>query len=315
MLIAVGARFDDRVAGKVTAFAPNVKYIAHIDIDASEIGKIKAVDWHHVGDARQVLADLTRAGRRFKKDFSPWLAHVAGLKKKYPLDYDRKSNLIQPQEVVQILSELTDGNAVVTTGVGQHQMWAAQYYNVRHPRSFLSSGSMGTMGFGLPAAIGAQVARPDSLVVDIDGDGSLRMNLGELETATTYDLPVKIVLMNNLGDGMVRQWQRMYFGERFSGSDKSLHKKDFIKAAQADGYGFAKRLTDRKKIRPMLEELLAFKGPALLEVRIDPNASVFPIVGPGMGYKEMETGEWIKKRETPPAAPEKVDLAKIPDLF
>jgi acetolactate synthase-1/2/3 large subunit len=196
-------------------------------------------------------------------------------------------------------------------------MWAAQYFDFHHPRSFVTSGSMGTMGFGLPAAIGAQVACPERLVIDVDGDGSLRMNLGELETATTYNIPVKVLLLNNLGDGMVRQWQHMYFGERFSGTDKSLHKKDFIKAAEADGFGFARRITEPKEVRPALEAFVAFEGPAFLEVMIDPNAHVYPMVGPGMSYKEMITGEFIPSRKTiaeeKPSEP--IDMTKIPDLF
>ncbi|AXA34995.1 MAG: acetolactate synthase [Candidatus Sumerlaea sp.] len=315
-LIAVGARFDDRVAGKVAEFAPNARDIAHIDIDAAEIGKVKPVTWSHVGDAKTALADLLEYGRHFKKDFSKWVEHVKALKRDYPLNYDRKSPLIQPQYVIECLNEITKGEAIITTGVGQHQMWAAQYGEFRHPRTWLTSGSMGTMGFGLPAAIGAQFANPDKLVVDVDGDGSLRMNLGELETVTTYNLPVKVLLLNNYGDGMVRQWQRLYFGKRFTASDKSLRKKDFIKAAQADGFEFAKRVTDKSKVRKALEEFVQFNGPAFLEVIIDPDAGVFPMVGPGMGYKEMVTGDFIKARPVPPKPVDlEVDMTKIPDLF
>lgn len=315
-LIAVGARFDDRVAGKVAEFAPNARDIAHIDIDAAEIGKVKPVTWSHVGDAKTALADLLEYGRHFKKDFSKWVEHVKALKRDYPLNYDRKSPLIQPQYVIECLNEITKGEAIITTGVGQHQMWAAQYGEYRHPRTWLTSGSMGTMGFGLPAAIGAQFANPSKLVIDIDGDGSLRMNLGELETVTTYNLPVKILLLNNYGDGMVRQWQRLYFGKRFTASDKSLRKKDFIKAAQADGFEFAKRVTDKSKVRKALDEFIQFNGPAFLEVNIDPDAGVFPMVGPGMGYKEMVTGDFIKARPVPPKPVDlEVDMTKIPDLF
>ncbi len=175
---------------------------------------------------------------------------------------------------------------------------------------------MGTMGFGLPAAIGAQLARKDTIVVDIDGDGSLRMNLGEMETATTYDIPVKILLLNNLGDGMVRQWQKMYFGKRFSGTDKSLHRKDFIKAAQADGYEFAERISNKSRLPEVLKNFLDFKGPAFLEIMIDPDACVFPMVGPGMGYKEMVTGDFIKSRSIDESEKEEQpEAAEIPDLF
>jgi acetolactate synthase I/II/III large subunit len=315
-LFAVGSRFDDRVAGKLEAFAPNVKYVAHIDIDAAEIGKVRMVDWSHIGDARTALEDLIEIGRDFKPDYSAWTAHIKNLKKEHELNYDKKSPLIQPQYVVELLSELTDGQAVIVTGVGQHQMWAAQYYKYRNPRSWITSGSMGTMGFGLPAAIGAQLARKDTIVVDIDGDGSIRMNLGEMETATTYDIPVKILLLNNLGDGMVRQWQKMYFGKRFSGTDKSLHRKDFIKAAQADGYEFAERISNKSRLPEVMKNFLDFKGPAFLEIMIDPDACVFPMVGPGMGYKEMVTGDFIKSRSIEESEKEEQpEAVEIPDLF
>jgi len=319
-LITIGARFDDRVAGKPKEFAPGAKAIAHIDIDASEIGKVKAVTWSHVGEAGTSLKDLLYYGQNFRKDFSPWLAHVAQLRKDHPLNFDRKSKKIQPQYVIECLNEITRGEAIVCSGVGQHQMWSAQYCRFRHPRHWITSGSMGTMGFGLPAAIGAQLANPGKTVIDIDGDGCMRMNLGELETATTYGVPVKVLLLNNLGDGMVRQWQKLYFGNRFSGTDKSLHKKDFVKAAQADGFEYAKRISETSKVKETLKEFLAADGPALLEVRIDTDACVYPMVGPGMPYRDMLTGDFIPARKAPqPAKAEEtkpvVDMTKIPDLF
>ncbi len=314
-LIAVGARFDDRVAGKVHEFAPKARLVAHIDIDAAEIGKVKAVTWFHVGDAKTALNDLLNRRKNFKKDFSRWHAHIQALRKKHALNYDRESELIQPYYVIECLNELTSGEAIVTTGVGQHQMWAAQYFDFKRPRTFITSGSMGTMGFGLPAAIGAQAANPDRLVIDVDGDGSLRMCLGELETVTTYDLPVKIMLLNNLGDGMVRQWQKMYFGNRFSGTDKSLHSKDFVKAAEADGFKFAVRLADKSQVRRVLKDFVDYPGPAFLEVMIDQDACVYPMVGPGMGYKDMVTGDFIKGRPVAVHQESEVDMTKVPDLF
>jgi len=176
-------------------------------------------------------------------------------------------------------------------------MWAAQYFDFREPRLWLTSGSMGTMGFGLPAAIGAQFARPDALVIDIDGDASIRMNIGELETVTTYDLPIKVVVLNNSGDGMVRQWQKLFFDGRFSASDKSLRKKDFVKAAEADGFGWAKRLQNPAELASTIAEFLAYDGPAFLEVVIDPDAGVYPMVGPGQSYAQMITGDHIASRE------------------
>jgi len=175
-------------------------------------------------------------------------------------------------------------------------MWAAQYFDFREPRLWLTSGSMGTMGFGLPAAIGAQFARPDALVIDIDGDASIRMNIGELETVTTYGLPIKVVVLNNSGDGMVRQWQKLFFQGRFSASDKSLRKKDFVKAAEADGFGWARRLADPAGLAITIAEFLAFAGPAFLEVVIDPDAGVYPMVGPGQSYAQMITGDYIASR-------------------
>jgi acetolactate synthase-1/2/3 large subunit len=311
-LITIGARFDDRVAGKVQEFAPKAKFLAHIDIDASEIGKVRSVTWSHIGSAREALEDLIANKKAFNKDFSKWLKHVLELKKQHVCDYDRDSQTIQPQQVLECLNEIIQGKAIVCTGVGQHQMWAAQYLDYKHPRSLLTSGSMGTMGFGLPAAIGAQAAFPDSLVIDIDGDGSMRMNLGELETATSYNLPIKVLLLNNCADGMVRQWQKLYFGNRFSGSDKSLRQKDFVKTAEADGYAFAVRLSDKKLLKETLEKFINFEGPAFLEVMTDPDACVYPMVGPGMGYKEMITGDFIAGRD---AADEYAQGAPPADAF
>ena len=310
-LCCVGARFDDRVAGKLAEFAPHAK-VAHIDIDAAEIGKVKSVDWAHVGDAGGALRDLMAAGGPFKRDFSPWLKRVEKLKKEHALNYDRNAALIQPQEAIEALSEITAGEAIVCTGVGQHQMWTAQYYRFRQPRSFITSGSMGTMGFGLPAAIGAQVGRPGKLVIDIDGDGSLRMNIGELDTATTYDIPIKVLLLNNRGDGMVLQWQRLYFGRRFCGTDKTSRKRDFLKTAEADGYDFARRVTERADLKKTLEAFVNHDGPAFLEVMTDQEADVFPMVGPGVGYKDMITGPNIPRR--PEGTPQAGDM-ETSDIF
>ena len=301
LLIAIGARFDDRVAGDPPQFAPKAKRIAHFDVDVSEINKVKSVHWHHVGVLRRDLEDLLAFGRRigFEKDFSTWHAEIAELKSKHRLNYDRDSELIQPYAVIEEINRIAGGKAIISTGVGQHQMWAAQYFDFREPRLWLTSGSMGTMGFGLPAAIGAQFAQPDRLVIDIDGDGSMRMNIGELETATTYGLPIKVVVFNNYGDGMVRQWQKLYYKGRMSGSDKSLHRKDFVKTAEADGFEFARRLDRREDVPDVIAEFIAFPGPAFLEIIIDPDAGVYPMVGPGMSYDKMITGDYITSRDRP----------------
>jgi acetolactate synthase-1/2/3 large subunit len=306
LLITVGARFDDRVAGNPAKFAAKARRILHFDIDPSEIHKVKPADWHHVGLLADSLDALVAYGRRtvFAADFSAWHEEIAQLKATYGLNYDRASQLIQPHYVIETMNRITQGEAIISTGVGQHQMWAAQYFDFREPRLWLTSGSMGTMGFGLPAAIGAQFARPDKLVIDVDGDASIRMNLGELETVTTYELPIKVVVLNNFGDGMVMQWQRLFFKGRLSASDKSLRKKDFVKTAQADGFGYAKRLEQKGDVPRMLDEFLNYPGPAFLDVIIDPEAGVYPMVGPGLSYFEMVTGEFIPNRYAVGDSPE-----------
>jgi acetolactate synthase I/II/III large subunit len=297
-LIAVGARFDDRVAAVPAQFAAKAKRIAHLDIDRAEINKVKHVDWSHVGALSEALRALARYGQHasFHPDYTPWHLELAALKRAHAMNYDRASGLIQPYYVIEEINRHTRGQAIITTGVGQHQMWAAQYCDFREPRLWLTSGSMGTMGFGLPAAIGAQIANPDRLVIDIDGDSSIRMNIGELETVTTYELPVKIVVLNNCGDGMVKQWQKLFFKGRLSASDRSLHKKDFVKAAQADGFRYAVRLDRKEDVPRVIRELIEFKGPAFVEVMIDPDAGVYPMVGPGQTYAQMITGDFIASR-------------------
>jgi acetolactate synthase-1/2/3 large subunit len=294
----VGARFDDRVAGDPRKFARRARRIAHLDIDEAEINKVKSAHWSHVGLLPEALRALGASARRggLQPDFSAWRAELAELKRRHAMNYDRNSDLVQPHYVIEEINRHTRGEAIITTGVGQHQMWAAQMFDFRAPRLWLTSGSMGTMGFGLPAAVGAQVANPGRLVIDFDGDASIRMNIGELETVTTYDLPIKIVVLNNFGDGMVKQWQKLFFKGRLSGSDKSLHKKDFVRAAVADGFQWARRLDRKQHVPSLIEEFLAFAGPAFLEVIIDPDAGVYPMVGPGLGYDAMITGDFIEAR-------------------
>ena len=297
-LIAVGSRFDDRVAGVPAQFAKKAKRIAHLDIDRAEVNKVKHVDWSHVGALIEALRSLTAFGQqaKFHPDYSVWHAELTELKRVHAMNYDRESPLIQPYYVIEEINRHTRGQAIISTGVGQHQMWAAQYCDFSTPRLWLTSGSMGTMGFGLPAAIGAQIAHPDRLVIDIDGDSSIRMNIGELEIVTTYELPVKIVVLNNCGDGMVKQWQKLFFKGRLSASDRSLHKKDFVKAAQADGFRYAVRLDQKKDVPRIVKELIEFDGPAFVEVMIDPDAGVYPMVGPGQTYEQMITGDFIASR-------------------
>jgi acetolactate synthase-1/2/3 large subunit len=258
-LLALGARFDDRVAGNPDKFAGAAKFIAHFDIDASEINKVKRVDWSHVGLMPDALLSLLDYGKRkgFTRDWTEWHRHCDELRSKYAMNYDRGSALIQPYYVIEEINRLTRGEAIITTGVGQHQMWAAQYF---------------------------------------DGDASIRMNIGELETVTTYDLPIKVVVLNNCGDGMVKQWQKLFFKGRLSASDKSLHTKDFVKAALADGFKYAVRLDKKADVPRIIEEFIGFGGAAFLEVMIDPDAGVYPMVGPGQAYAEMITGEHIPSR-------------------
>jgi acetolactate synthase-1/2/3 large subunit len=297
-LIAIGARFDDRVAGDPKKFARNARRIAHLDVDQAEINKVKGVQWSHVGLLPEALRALVAYAARtgFKADFSAWRTALGELRRAHAMNYDRGSELVQPHYVIEEINRHTRGEAIIATGVGQHQMWAAQMFDFREPRLWLTSGSMGTMGFGLPAAIGAQVASPGRLVIDFDGDASIRMNIGELETATTYDLPIKVVVLNNFGDGMVKQWQKLFFKGRLSGTDKSLHKKDFIRAASADGFQWARRLDRKQDVPAVVAEFLGFAGPAFLEVVIDPDAGVYPMVGPGLGYDAMITGDYIAAR-------------------
>ncbi|MGI9308575.1 MAG: biosynthetic-type acetolactate synthase large subunit [Gammaproteobacteria bacterium] len=306
-LIALGARFDDRVAAVPEKFAPRAKHIAHFDVDSSEIGKVKPVDWHHVGILDRDLTALCDHGEQhnIQLRLSRWHDEVKKLKATYGFNYDRDSDLIQPYAVIEAINKITGGEAIISTGVGQHQMWAAQYFDFKEPRLWLTSGSMGTMGYGLPAAIGAQFAVRDRLVIDMDGDASIRMNIGELETATTYDLPVKVIVLNNFGDGMVKQWQKLYYKGRLSGSDKSLRKKDFIRTAEADGFEFAMRLDDKANIEQVVKEWLDYPGPAFLEVIIDRDAGVYPMVGPGLSYEQMITGDHIPSRDK--ADPEDID--------
>jgi len=302
-LLAFGARFDDRVAGNVAKFAGRAKFIAHFDIDASEIDKVKRVNWNHVGLMPDALRALMNYGKAndLKRDWSAWHRHCNELRLKYAMNYDRNSVFIQPYYVIEEINRLTRGEAIITTGVGQHQMWAAQYFDFRSPRLWLTSGSMGTMGFGLPAAVGAQFAQRGRLVIDFDGDASIRMNIGELETVTTYDLPIKVVVLNNFGDGMVRQWQKLFHKGRMSASDKSLHTKDFVKAAKADGFKYAVRLDQKADVPRVVSEFIEYPGPAFLEVIIDRDAGVYPMVGPGLGYSEMITGDHIPSRTEVPA--------------
>jgi len=302
LLIAIGARFDDRVTGKVEEFAPKAK-IAHIDIDPSSIRKNVNVDIPVVGDVKNVLSELNKILQ--PGDTSEWLKQIEQWKRDYPLTYREDGNL-KPQYVIEQIYEVTKGKAIITTEVGQNQMWAAQFYKFTKPRTFLSSGGLGTMGYGFPAALGAQVACPDHIVFDVAGDGSFQMNIQELATAVNNNLPVKIAILNNGYLGMVRQWQEMFYNKRYSGvclvgdyecvekhTDSSgkqpLMLLNFVKIAEAYG-AVGIRVTKKKQVREALEEALAIPKPVVLDFHIEPEENVFPMVPAGASLNQMIGG-------------------------
>lgn len=288
LIIAAGVRFDDRVTGKLETFAPEAKVI-HMDIDPAEISKNVAVDVPIVGDAKQVLAGLLTELRKLEPSperHTAWMAQVAEWKRDYALPIrEGEGGEIMPEQVVRKIWELTGGEAVVTTDVGQNQMWAAQYYQVKHPRHFITSGGLGTMGYGLPAAVGAQVARPDAQVVCISGDGSFQMNVQELCTAVNYRLPVKVVILNNMYLGMVRQWQELFWEHRYS-SVCIACQPDFVKLAEAYGaHGY--RIEALEELEDVLREALEVEGPAVVDCRVSREANVMPMVPAGASINDM----------------------------
>ena len=293
VLVAIGARFDDRVTGRVDAFAPNAEII-HIDIDPSSISKNLKVDVPIVGDCRRVLAKLVDALREELKDEPApavregrrqWADQVAQWKHDVPFSYEWSDDVVKPQYVMQEISNATNGEAFIVTGVGQHQMWAAQYYKFKHPRRWCTSGGLGTMGYGLPTAMGVQAANPGKLVINIDGDGSFQMNSQELATCHEERLPVKTIVINNGGHGMVRQWQRIIYKERFSAIDLGP-SPDFVKLAEAYGCTGI-RATKPSEVMPALEKMIATPGPVLVDVWVDKHECVFPMVPAGGANTDM----------------------------
>ena len=281
LIIAIGARFDDRVTGKIDEFAPNAKII-HIDIDPCAISKNVEVDVPIVGDADSVLQDLIKDLK--KPDISEWLKKIEGWKKKYPLAYKKDSKL-RPQYVVEEIYNLTKGDAIITTEVGQNQMWAAQFYKYTHPRQFISSGGMGTMGFGLPAAIGAQLGCPKKIVFDIAGDGSIQMNIQELTTAVSNKLPVKVAILNNGYLGMVRQWQELFYNKRYSYTKLNCCP-DFVKLAEAYG-AIGIRVTKKEEVRKAIKEALDIDRPVFIDFHVEREENVFPMVPAGHAINKM----------------------------
>ena len=273
LLIAVGARFDDRITGKISEFASHAKII-HIDIDPTAISKNVRVDIPIVGDAKNILSQLLSITKRGKKRES-WHQKIQEWKKKYPLKYELGEDL-KPQYVVEMIYKVTKGEAIITTEVGQNQMWAAQFYQYTKPRTFISSGGLGTMGYGFPASIGAQIGCPEKIVFDIAGDGSFQMNIQELATAVNYKVPVKIAILNNGYLGMVRQWQQLFYESRYSQVNLKGHP-DFVKVAQAyeiEGI----RVTKPEQVLPALKKALNIAGPVILDFRVSREENVFPMV-------------------------------------
>jgi acetolactate synthase-1/2/3 large subunit len=282
VLIAVGARFDDRVTGKIATFAPHAK-ILHIDIDPSSISKNVHVDIPVVGDARHILTELTK-----EVEYRPreaWFAKIADWKQKYPFRYDGKSPNIKPQHIIEEVCRQTNNDAIVATGVGQHQMWSAQFYRFVRPRQFITSGGLGTMGFGLPAAIGAQIARPDATVIDFDGDHSFNMTMTELATAVEHELPVKVCIMNNGYMGMVRQWQELFYGRRYSGS--YLKNPDYAQLAQALG-AVGITVDQKAEVPKAVAQMLAEKRPCVVDFHVEQEENVWPMVPAGKSLSEMD---------------------------
>ncbi|MGQ9629932.1 MAG: biosynthetic-type acetolactate synthase large subunit [bacterium] len=283
LLISIGSRFDDRVTGKISEFAPYAT-VAHIDIDPSSISKSVQVHIPIVGDARNILIELNK--RVEKSNGNPeWLNQIAQWKEEYPLRYRRSDKVIKPQYVVEQIYELTGGEAIIATEVGQNQMWAAQYYKYNYPRHFVSSGGLGTMGFGFPAAIGAQVGRPDKTVIDIAGDGSIQMNIQELITVAQYRLPVKIAILNNHFLGMVRQWQQLFFNKRYSESCLSA-SPNFAKLAEAYGV-LGMNITKPDEVRPAIERALNHNGPVVMNFEVAREENVYPMVPAGAPTYDM----------------------------
>ena len=291
LLIAIGARFDDRVTGKIATFAPHAKII-HVDIDPTSIKKNVRVDLPIVGDLKDVLRKLvTKLGsqaeevNRLVEATVPWREEIDVWKKQHPMGYKPSDREIKPQFVIEKIRELSADDAIITTEVGQHQMWTAQFFDFSQPRTFLSSGGLGTMGFGLPAALGAQAAFPGRQVIDISGDGSFQMNSQELATLVQYRLPVKIVILNNNFLGMVRQWQQLFFSRRYSQTCMEL-PIDFVKLAEAYG-ATGLRATKPEEVEEVIRKAMETPGPVIMEFKISREENVLPMVPAGAGLNEM----------------------------
>ncbi len=291
LLIAVGVRFDDRVTGKLATFASKSKVI-HIDIDPAEIGKSKPVDVPIVGDAKNVLASIVAELRKMSAEphTDAWMRVIDDWRSRYPLHYHTPEGVLMPEYVIERVRELTkDRPTVITTEVGQNQMWSCQYTHIREPRTWVSSGGLGTMGFGFPAAMGAQLGRPEHLVIDIAGDGSIQMNIQELATAKINHIPVKIVILNNGVLGMVHQWQELFYGERYASSVLDQDVPDFVKLAEAYSC-LGLRVTAPEDLDAALLQAFEYDGPVIVDCRVPSSENVYPMVAPGGSIDEMLGG-------------------------
>jgi acetolactate synthase I/II/III large subunit len=288
LIFAVGARFDDRITGKLSEFAPRAKFI-HIDVDPAEISKNVPAHIPIVGDAKNVLARLTTEYRALAPDrarLEDWWTRIDGWRTQYPLGYeDTEDAEIRPQRAIRAVFEATGGEAIITSDVGQHQMWTAQYYDFPEPRRWINSGGLGTMGFGLPAAMGAAVGCPDKQVVCIAGDGSVQMNAQELATCAQNQIPIKVVIVNNGYLGMVRQWQELFWDKRYSQVDMGQFP-DFVKLAEAYG-AHGVRLTDKTTLVDDLKAALALEGPVVVDVRVTAEENVYPMIPAGQAARDM----------------------------
>jgi acetolactate synthase-1/2/3 large subunit len=289
VLVAVGARFDDRVTGKLSEFATKSR-IVHIDVDPTSISKNVVVDIPIVGDCKNALAKLIQEFEAepiegLSEVRQPWLGQIHEWRESYPLSYKLEQEVIKPQYVIEKIYEMCDGEAIITTEVGQNQMWTAQFFHFSKPRTLLTSGGLGTMGYGLPAAIGAQVAFPDQLVIDVAGDGSIQMNIQELITAVCNGLPVKVAILNNKYLGMVRQWQELFYDKHYCATCLEA-APDFVKLAQAYG-AVGLRATRPEEVEPVLREAFAVKKPVLMEFLVAPEEGVYPMVPAGKNISEM----------------------------
>lgn len=288
LLISIGARFDDRITGKVSEFAPNAQII-HIDIDPTSISKNIKVDYPVVGDSKLVLKELLstlKDSNKIDQDREKWLDLIKKWDSEHPLSFEDSDKVIKPQYVIKLLNKLTkEIDPIVSTEVGQHQMWAAQFYNFNKPRRFLTSGGLGTMGFGFPAGIGASFANPDKQVFVIAGDGSFQMNEQELAVLATYKLQTKVIILNNSYLGMVRQWQQLFYGRRYANTNIEV-QPDFIKLSESYGIA-AKRVEDKKDVEQALIEMINYKGPYILDIKIEREENVYPMVPGGAPLSDM----------------------------